>query len=279
MLIIWVIWTFGASTPFSECINKHKRYHAYANIDNASFYFVRAFIRAQLNSACAAHVANHFNGAIAALSGVAVAIFTATLWWVTWGMVGLAREQRIDLLKSIDAAVRSAEAAEKAAHVERAWVYFKDTNFGEAPNTFVNGIPVGDRFVIYINWINGGRTPAVKVSTTSDFKIVQRPNAGEELNIPIFLPNIDIADGITGQNMATSSRPIILTPTEYSQAKLADTELLIVYARIDYFDVFNPAERRTSEVTALASFSIVEHEGKRRDAITLSFIGAQNRCT
>lgn len=64
------------------------------------------------------------NGAISAISGLIVAGFTGTLWWVTWGLVRVANDQRIDSLRSIDAAVRAAIAAEGSIHSDRAWITF-----------------------------------------------------------------------------------------------------------------------------------------------------------
>ena len=59
---------------------------------------------------------------ITAISTVVVAIFTGTLWWVTWGMVCIAKDQQADVKESlrisgdaVEAAKRSAEAADLSA--------------------------------------------------------------------------------------------------------------------------------------------------------------------
>jgi hypothetical protein len=48
-----------------------------------------------------------------ALSTIAIAVFTGTLWWVTLGMVRITKEQRIDMLRSVKATEDSAMAAQK----------------------------------------------------------------------------------------------------------------------------------------------------------------------
>jgi hypothetical protein len=52
---------------------------------------------------------------ITAVSTLVVAVFTGTLWWVTWGMVRIAGDQRADALRSIKASEEAARAAESAA--------------------------------------------------------------------------------------------------------------------------------------------------------------------
>ena len=46
-----------------------------------------------------------------AISTLFIALFTGTLWWVTWGMVRIARDQSEDFQASISAAKQAAEAA------------------------------------------------------------------------------------------------------------------------------------------------------------------------
>jgi hypothetical protein len=52
---------------------------------------------------------------ITAISTLVVAVFTGTLWWVTWGMVKITKEQRVDLLRSVNAAESAAGAANLSA--------------------------------------------------------------------------------------------------------------------------------------------------------------------
>ena len=56
---------------------------------------------------------------ITVVSTMAVAIFTGTLWWVTWGMVRIAKEQRGDLLRSVEASEIAAREAQALAELAR----------------------------------------------------------------------------------------------------------------------------------------------------------------
>jgi hypothetical protein len=56
---------------------------------------------------------------ITAISTLIIAIFTGTLWWVTGGMVSIAKDQRLDMLRSIKVSEDAAEAAKIAAEASR----------------------------------------------------------------------------------------------------------------------------------------------------------------
>lgn len=110
-LAAWLMWLFQTSEPFRDCIKQRKNYDAYQALHKEAFFAVKFFVRSGLDGACAVHVINAYQGAVAALSGIVVAFFTATLWWVTWGMVRIAKDQREDTLRSIVAAEQAAGAA------------------------------------------------------------------------------------------------------------------------------------------------------------------------
>lgn len=67
---------------------------------------------------------------INAVSTLAIAVFTFTLWWVNQGMIRIAREQRADTLRAVKAAEDAAEAAGEQVRIarqavnanERAWL-------------------------------------------------------------------------------------------------------------------------------------------------------------
>ena len=52
---------------------------------------------------------------ITAVSTFVVALFTVSLWYVTWRMVRVAQMQRIDMVRAIEASEVVAQAAEKSA--------------------------------------------------------------------------------------------------------------------------------------------------------------------
>jgi hypothetical protein len=105
---------------------------------------------------------------INALSTIAIAIFTCTLWWVTWGMVRIAKEQRADVLRSIKASEITANAAMKSADVaERALMGL------ERPMMFIQISPAPVKWSIerrkpnipfpdlQYKFTNYGKTPAI----------------------------------------------------------------------------------------------------------------------
>ena len=91
----------GTADSFQNCEHTRKSHDAYKALHEEGAFLVKPIVRLKLHAAASIN-----DGAITALSGVAVAFFTFTLWWVTWGMV-----RRGDLARSIAAAEKSADAA------------------------------------------------------------------------------------------------------------------------------------------------------------------------
>jgi hypothetical protein len=119
VLLIWMMWLVGSSEPFGHCVHQRKNYQAYQALHKEALLPVKLFVRLNLNAVCTVHVTNDYQGAVVALSGVIVAFFTGTLWWVTLGMVRLARDQRTDVKESLRIAAQSAQAAIDQANISR----------------------------------------------------------------------------------------------------------------------------------------------------------------
>lgn len=115
--VLIIGWVVRGSEAFQGCVKESKHYSSYDTSDKEFGIVDRAFARVRLSIACTGIVADKNNGAITALAGVAVALFTFTLWLVTWDMVKIASRQREDILRSIVAAERSAEASLKQADI------------------------------------------------------------------------------------------------------------------------------------------------------------------
>jgi len=102
---------------------------------------------------------------INALSTVAIAVFTGTLWFVTWGMVRIAKDQRTDTLRAIAASARAAAAAEQSAEaaigVELPRILIHDIRF----ECGIETIRVNEGNIKYGNIVvtirNIGRTTAI----------------------------------------------------------------------------------------------------------------------
>jgi hypothetical protein len=97
---------------------------------------------------------------INALSTVAIALFTGTLWWVTWNMVGIARREREDFLRSVEAAEEANKISREALGSERrAWVAIESFCVRH-PTTFKkDGVVFG--FEVLVK--NVGEIPALNV--------------------------------------------------------------------------------------------------------------------
>jgi hypothetical protein len=123
---------------------------------------------------------------IAAASTLAVAFFTGTLWWVTWGMVHIARDQRADTVRSIEAAERAANAAEKTANVTAGALIHTRDAFRSENRAFLCPGPLGiNRIYVEGNvsqwrfsprWDNSGKTPAINVVMNNSFTFI--PSSG-----------------------------------------------------------------------------------------------------
>jgi hypothetical protein len=113
---------------------------------------------------------------ITAISALVVAIFTGTLWWVTWGMVRIAKDQRTDALRSIKAAETAALAAEKSAmvaetslrHLERPYIFVRHLDLN--PSLHPHGDTPHSHF--HLGLTNFGRTPAIMSKIAISFRFI-----------------------------------------------------------------------------------------------------------
>jgi len=112
-----VVFLIGPSASFQECIRQRENTQPYHTPYEEGGIFVKPISQLRLNVACAFVASNENTGAITALAGVVVAIFTGTLWWVTWGMVNIAGKQRTEMMRSIIASEHAALAAKQAAEL------------------------------------------------------------------------------------------------------------------------------------------------------------------
>jgi hypothetical protein len=100
------------------------------------------------------------NGALVAFGTLVIASFTGTLWWVTWGMVRIAREQRVDTVRAIEAAEQANSISrEHLIAGERPWVSVSLSAASTAtvmPNHTL-------RLEIQFNFKNHGNSPALGI--------------------------------------------------------------------------------------------------------------------
>jgi hypothetical protein len=106
-----IIAVIGPSKAFEDCIrNRNDDYSQHAAQKEVTL-LIEAISWARARSACGFVAANENTGALTGLSGIAVALFTGTLWWVTRNMVRIADIQRTDTLRAVAASEKAAEAS------------------------------------------------------------------------------------------------------------------------------------------------------------------------
>jgi hypothetical protein len=102
----------------------------------------------------------HYRDDIIALSTLIVAVFTGTLWWVTYGMVRIAKEQRGDTLLAIEAANEANRISKvNLAADQRAWL--RPLIKISGPLRYVHKGDLEIEFSILVE--NVGKSPATKV--------------------------------------------------------------------------------------------------------------------
>jgi hypothetical protein len=150
------LWAVTDSESFGHCIHQYKNHHAYHRLYEEAVYLIVMVTRLRLHLACG-FVATSENGeAVTAISTIAIAGFTCTLWWVTWGMVRIARDQRDDTLRLISAAKQSADASLLAL---RPWVSCEVRIIGDLAYLLDGNPYITIRFIL----TNHGRSPAMGV--------------------------------------------------------------------------------------------------------------------
>ena len=193
-------------------------------------------------------------------------IFTALLWNST-------RRAVRDGQAAVVAAQRSANAAEKATHVERAWMIQDDKKLGRSSISLKNGINLGPCATVAIVWRNSGRTPAIKAAMIIDIKVTDYKND----HPPKFTKQVSFRySAVIGQQRTSTTNLDYITERDIHQIHALEKRAYI-YSRVDYLDVYNPHIIRTTEFCA----EILPQRSFRNGdfEFALSPVGEQNRCT
>lgn len=118
-ILLSLTFLIGTSESFQKCEHERKNHEAYKALHEKGSLFVKTVVRLKLHAACTRLTASENDGAIAALSGVAVAIFTFTLWATTNKLWIAARAQADDMKESLRIAQESANSSSKQADISR----------------------------------------------------------------------------------------------------------------------------------------------------------------
>lgn len=227
------------SAAFQQCVHTRKDYSAYHELREKHLLPVGINVRIRLHIACGLHVANGYHDDLAAFSGIAVAAFTATLWWATLGMLSVSRKQ-------LEAIRKQGEHAERAlVSAERAFVFQRnmDISAGLDPDGTVLA------WVIIPSWENSGSTPARHVvchvsldyqqgylRLSDSFNFPERWDVGEpEVFMVSIAPHGQIGD---------AAKRI---PIAELMASLQKKKRIFMYGWIEYDDAFPGTERHRTE--------------------------------
>ncbi|HEY0257959.1 MAG TPA: hypothetical protein VGC39_10990 [Candidatus Methylacidiphilales bacterium] len=83
LLFVWFFWLFLSSTTFMDCVQDQQGSRPYQQLNEKISFVFSAIFWGKTVSICAIRAANRFQGAIVGASGIAVALFTFTLWQTT----------------------------------------------------------------------------------------------------------------------------------------------------------------------------------------------------
>jgi hypothetical protein len=133
------VWLENRSVhQFQQCIAAHNAAESARESDQKSSIVV-VLSQAGPQSICTIRVLDKHNGFFAALAGLAVALFTFTLWQSSEKMWEAAVAQSRDTQVSIKVAERTAEGRMLAAGADRAWMTFGGLENSEFSNGLISG--------------------------------------------------------------------------------------------------------------------------------------------
>ena len=209
VFLAWLIWFIGNLEPFRYCIHQRKNYQAYQALHKETLFIVRVFVRAELNSVCVGHVTNVYQAPITALSGLVVAMFTGTLWWVTRRAVRATEIAADAARKGIELARIEFISSHRPRLAIRNVVLTQDESHWRAQQGITIGeIPRGQLYVVNTGGSEALITDAMVMIHTQEKSVLpmERPYEGQHGNMGRFSAPL-----LAGQSVPipfASDRPI-----------------------------------------------------------------------
>jgi hypothetical protein len=243
--VVW--WCVGASPSFQEC--EHTRKNAYTHHSPhqshpiVGSFIVRTISRVQLHTVCVGAFVDENQGPITALSGVLVALFTATLWFTTKQLWQSAEAQRAsDKIARLEDAERL-ERSLKASESNAAAILGVELPRLEISNAYISkrisATSIVNSDIIDIVFKNYGRTAAHIVEDCTV------PIAGDFLPEPAEYPAFRKSGALLG-TIATDERvyriscKLRASLTEDEIRKIASGECgFWIYGYVAYRDFLN----------------------------------------
>lgn len=177
--------------------------------------------------------------------------------------------------RATNAAVAAANAARDAIGVERAWLMWQNFVIGDVKDSEVDGLFVKDSTYFLAVWINSGRSPAVDVRCSIQFRVVET-DADTPTFEPIYTDDGKDKLGIMGPAKMLTSAKRALSQFENMEFR-ARTKKLIIFSSVSYRDVYHPEEIRRTEVCyEVMPQGLVTENGKSVVDYSFSPVGPQN---
>jgi hypothetical protein len=113
------MWMIGSTPAFKNCISSRKHDRSYQTLYEDRSVVPTVITRMELHTVCVEDWADKYQGAIAAIATIIVAVFTATLWGSTDKLWKTAEQQSDDMRISLAIAKEAADAARDSADAAR----------------------------------------------------------------------------------------------------------------------------------------------------------------
>lgn len=166
---------------------------------------------------------------------------------------------------------KATAAALQAVGMERAWITFGGFSCGAIPVEKTMEPSKGIQgFGYIVTWKNTGRTPALRLTCYTDYRIVFPPEM-----IPTFEADEPPTDGLKSVPLG----PGDTVHTKLKHLRLEDAGMhvhLVVYSRVEYYDLISSIMRISEICARVESTPQMRPDGTIGGVFTLSPVGRQN---
>jgi len=218
--------------PYS--VNENSQSNSEANYEQEGFDGPVLSILIKLFDSIEGFIDRH-DTLLTVLSAFAVAAFTGTLWWVTFGLFTMAKQQAADTRESLDISKVSADAAQKSAHVAEVALIIGQRAYVSAISSKIKNINSAIPVEATVTVKNSGNTPAHDVAIKTCIAFVDffpgqhLPESRQDATTALIPPGGTVASTISGN---------VITQLEF-QGLTDRVKALYVYGSIHYIDVFS----------------------------------------
>ena len=182
--------------------------------------------------------------------------------------------------KSVAAAIRAADAAERTLQTNRAWLCLLAVPSGTITDSHVNHVLIKMGRVFSFDFKNVGLTPALRTRA-----IVHHSVVSHEAEVPIFRDEnpdhqqIELFTTNVAPSQTISSSSIYLNDEDTARW-LSHSAVVFLYCRITYFDMHHKDVERETAICVRATYNgPMVRDGRPADNIVYQPIGVQQAMT